>query len=234
MFPTTCFCRTFALLIALVLLPHSQSFIVRSQTRLSPQRIRQHHNKHSLRSPSTTRLHEREEKKDTQEIFSRFTSPIIDDPGLPLSDGLVAQVIGPSLQLALRGVLWPQLPLPSWATMMNTSSSLLFDNRPGTLLVPTLIHGAALALVWLLGALAAEAYRQENLSTPSAVAVALFRSAAFAAGLWMLATQLDVWWDGDTDSRRLLAFSESVLDLLGEAVALVGWRTVYVATVTKS
>jgi len=49
---------------------------------------------------------------DNDNVLRRFTAPRIDDPGLPLSDVLVAQVIAPSLQIAWLSAA--HAPQPSW------------------------------------------------------------------------------------------------------------------------
>lgn len=101
-----------------------------------------------------------------QEIISRFSSPIIDDPYLPISDAASAQIIAPTLQL-----LWIVLsngPRPSWCNpyFSTTTTTTLFGSTTGagSLIAPTLIHGAALASCWILGAIAAQAYKRESIS----------------------------------------------------------------------
>jgi hypothetical protein len=101
------------------------------------------------------------ETNENNDIINRFRSPQIDDPYLPLSDVVTAQVIAPGLQL-----FWIVLvggPRPSWCTPYFDSGTL-YGSGIGSLLAPTLIHGAALASCWLVGAIAAQAYRRDAIS----------------------------------------------------------------------
>ena len=110
--------------------------------------------------PKDTKPERDDKKEEKLNLFNRFTSPIIDDPGLPLSDVLVAQVIAPSLQIA-----WLSLrhaPQPSWLKPI-VDTDLLYS-RQGTFVAPALIHGAALAFCWVVGALAARAYERRSIS----------------------------------------------------------------------
>jgi hypothetical protein len=185
----------------------------------------------------------------SSDILRRFTSPIIDDPGLPLSDVLVAQVIAPSLQ-----VVWISIrhaPQPSWLQPIF-DTSVLYTNR-GVLLAPTLIHGAALASCWITGALAAKAYERASISPvpitsqsrqPSTfsdvkwdysnVILSIFKSGAFAIGLLIFATQTDLFLEykrfvqvgesDDIDFRLLVAAVEVINDVVFEAVTIATWR----------
>jgi hypothetical protein len=205
------------------------------------------------------------EQQSFNSILSRFTNPRIDDPGLPLTDGLVVQVIAPSVQIAVRLVLG--IPPPTW--LQSTDPSLLYNNRPGGLLAPTLLHGAKLALVWLVGALAARAYERPAISPVkrpassfgkdddpagtistssrdrwdySRVWLALFQAGAAATGLWIFATQVDVYIDvggyaqwGDstvTDARLIIAATEGIADFVCEAITIIIWR-LYLAYQTE-
>jgi hypothetical protein len=181
-------------------------------------------------------------------VLNRFTSPIIDDPGLPLTDVLVAQVIAPSLQIA-----WISLqhaPQPTWLRPIF-DTSVLYSNR-GSLLAPTLIHGAALASCWITGALAAKAYERTSISpvprkaqgnspTPSQVEwdysnvlTTIVKSGAFAIGLLILATQIDLLFEykryvqvGESDEidfRLLVAIVEVINDSVFEAITITFWR----------
>jgi hypothetical protein len=185
----------------------------------------------------------------TSDIIRRFTSPVIDDPGLPLSDVLVAQVIAPSLQIAWISV--QHAPQPSWLQPIF-DTSVLYTNR-GALLAPALIHGAALASCWITGALAAKAYERKSISPVSIksqstssssspnlqwdysiVLVAIFQSGAFAIGLLIFATQIDLFLEykryvqvgesDDIDFRLLVALVEVINDVVFEAVTITSWR----------
>ena len=183
----------------------------------------------------------------TSDIIRRFTSPIIDDPGLPLSDVLIAQVIAPSLQIAWISV--QHAPQPSWLQPIF-DTSVLYSNR-GVLLAPALIHGAALASCWITGALAAKSYERKAISPVpiksqpvlsssdvkwdySNVILSIFKSGAFAIGLLVLATQFDLFLEykryvqvgesDDIDFRLLVALVEVINDVVFEAVAIATWR----------
>jgi len=167
--------------------------------------------------------------------LDRFLSPKIDDPGLPLTDVLVAQIIGPSLEIA-----WLSLnhaPSPSWLRPIFQTSAL-YTSR-GSLLAPALIHGAALATCWIIGALAAKTYELEAIvpNEKNGYGTILWRvcqAGAFASGLLILATQLDLLsefgrWvqlgeSEETDFRLLLAAVELINDIFFEAITLITWR----------
>jgi hypothetical protein len=188
-------------------------------------------------------------KSAASDITRRFTSPIIDDPGLPLSDVLVAQVVAPSLQIAWISA--QHAPQPSWLQPIF-DTSVLYTNR-GVLLAPALIHGAALASCWITGALAAKAYERKAISpvpvksqptlssSPSNeqwdysnVILSIFKSGAFAVGLLILATQIDLFLEygryvqvgesDDIDFRLLVAVVEVINDIVFEAVTIAAWR----------
>lgn len=166
-------------------------------------------------------------------LLSRFTDPIIDDPGLPLADVMVSQIISPSLQ-----VFWLSLvgaPTPTWLKP-------IFDNAlwqtQGSLFAPTLIHGAGLAFCWLMGALAAQAYRKEAFDpTVDGYGTVLFRIAqagAFATGLLILGTQIDLFLEfgryvqpgesEEIDLRLLSAVVELLNDFIFEASCVTSSR----------
>ena len=167
---------------------------------------------------------------------SRFTSPRLDDPFLPLSDALVAQIIAPSLQIA-----WLSLnhaPSPTWLQPIFGKSQLI-GNGAGSLLAPTLIHGAALATCWLVGALAARAYERDAIAVHpqtgsyGIVLARVVQAGCFATGVLILGTQWDLyshfgyvqWGDSpETDFRLQVALVEAVNDVFFEAITLVSWR----------
>ena len=129
-------------------------------------------------------------------IFKRFTSPRISDVGLPLADTLLAQVVAPSLQ-----VFWLALnhaPSPTWLQPIF-ASKLLFQTR-GSLVAPTLIHGAELACCWLAGALAAKGFESEAFDVSHnkgyiVVFERLVKAGAFAVGALVLSTQIDLFFE---------------------------------------
>lgn len=169
-------------------------------------------------------------------ILSRFTSPRLDDPFLPLSDAGVAQIMAPSLQIAWLAS--NQAPAPTWLQPVFGTSQLI-GNGAGSLLAPTLIHGAALATCWLVGALAARAYERDAIAvnpvTKSYATVIrrVVQAGCFATGLLILATQFDIYTEygyvqlGDspeTDFRLQVALIEGVNDVFFEAITLLTWR----------
>jgi hypothetical protein len=201
------------------------------------------------------------DSKTKNHILKRFTSPIIDDPGLPLPDVLVAQVIAPSVQIAWLILL--HAPQPTWLKPIFDSSVLY--TRQGSFVAPALIHGAALASCWIVGALAARAYERKNISPVkkrtantnepsdglpvskiewdySSVATAIFKSGAFATGLLILATQADLYFEygqwvqvgtsEEIDFRLLVAIVELTNDVFFEAVTIAAWR-LYLAFQTE-
>ncbi|GKY93889.1 hypothetical protein MPSEU_000355800 [Mayamaea pseudoterrestris] len=180
--------------------------------------------------------------KSFDTFFNRFIAPQLDDPFLPLADVGVAQIVAPSLQ-----VFWLTVnhaPTPSWLTpIVFGSGSLYSSNMRGSLLAPTLIHGAALALCWILGALAAKAYEADALRPLAAangkmsyntVFMRTIQAGCFGTGLLILATQLDLLLEfhrwvqpGESDEidlRLLTALVELINDVFFEAVTLISWR----------
>ena len=118
-----------------------------------------------------------------------------------------------------------------------------------SLVAPTLIHGASLAICWVLGALAARAYERDALQPAikdtndpknnsrvdyTQVLVRVLQAGCFSTGLLILATQLDLLGEfhrwvqpGETeeiDFRLLTALVEVLNDIVFEAVTLVSWR----------
>jgi len=176
---------------------------------------------------------------NNKSIIDRFASPRIDDIGLPLADTLVAQFIAPSFQVFTISLT--RSSLPTWLSKPLQDSSTLFFER-GYLLTPTLIHGVKLASCWILGALAARAYESEafdvgkDYSKGFSIPVArTLRAGAFATGLLIIGTQLDLYHQfggrlvqlGEsqaTDVRLLTAVDELIKDIIFEASFLFGWR----------
>lgn len=195
----------------------------------------QHHRPSSLcshlssRSSSSSPLNERND--DNRGVLDRFTDPVIEDPALPLTEAAIAQIVAPTLQL-----VWLRLnqsPDPSWASPLYDYT---FTPR-GALLAPTLIHGAGLACCWLAGCVAAEAFSKDAYEgTLGQVTTATLRAGAFACGLLILATQLDLYQEfgsyvqvGDSaevDLRIYRALVEVINDIFFEFVVLLSWRLV--------
>jgi hypothetical protein len=124
--------------------------------------------------------------------------------------------------------------------------------KKGAFVAPALVHGAALASCWITGALAAKAYERNCISpilkqrkdfgveqskmewNYSNVIYAIAKSGAFASGLLILATQIDILTEfgryvqfgesDDVDFRLLLASVEVVNDIVFEALTITAWR----------
>mmetsp|Transcript_21619 Transcript_21619/g.38721 ORF Transcript_21619/g.38721 Transcript_21619/m.38721 type:complete len:314 (+) Transcript_21619:159-1100(+) len=149
-------------------------------------------------------------------LFQRFLSPKIDDPGLPLTDVLLAQIVAPTFQI--YWLLLNHAPNPSWLTPISSYFGDAAELAPrGSLLAPTLIHGAGLAVCWLAGALAAKMYERDAFTVKQEVEeqsslqrrrsatgildeigrydkilVRLFQAGAFASGILIVSTQMDL------------------------------------------
>jgi len=163
-------------------------------------------------------------------VVERFLNPKIDDRGLPIADALVAQIVAPSFQVFWLGL--SRSPLPTW---LHAS---LWAPR-GSLVAPTLIHGAGLACCWVAGALAARAFESKAFDVSGGkgygtVFLRTMQAGAFAVGLLILSTQIDLLAEfgryvqlgesEETDRRLLVATSELINDVFFEAVTLTSWR----------
>ena len=160
------------------------------------------------------------------DLFQRFLSPQIDDPGLPLTDVLLSQIVAPTFQL--YWVFVAHAPLPSWARPISSYFGEATELAPrGSLLAPTLIHGAGLAVCWLAGALAAKSFERdaftltnnnyddenggsrlsigEKIKQYDTVLLRLFQAGAFACGILIVSTQVDLL----LEFKRYVQFGES-------------------------
>lgn len=185
-------------------------------------------------------------QNDEKSILERFTSPRIDDAGLPISDALFAQIIAPTVE-----VFWLTVnrsPFPTWLSPITKEPGMLFTAPvQGALLVPTLLHGAGLAMCWFLGALASRSYESDafNVSGRRGYGTVLSRiiqGGAFSVGLLIFSTQIDLLLefgryvqlgdDPETDARILKASVEVINDVFFEALVLSSWR-IYRASLTS-
>ncbi|KAL3779408.1 hypothetical protein ACHAWO_012372 [Cyclotella atomus] len=183
--------------------------------------------------------------------LQRFLSPKIDDPGLPLTDVLLAQIVAPSLQTFWISAV--HAPSPSWLRPLGSYFGEAPELAPrGSLLAPVLIHGAGLAVCWLAGALAAKSYEEESFTLkevrPGAgiwdrvrsydtVVSRLIQAGAFATGILIVSTQLDLLLEfkryvqygesEETDLRILVATVELINDVVFEALVLGSWRVIH-------
>jgi hypothetical protein len=190
---------------------------------------------------SLDRNKEKEEQKGKpRDLIARFFNPIIDDPGLPFADTLVAQIVAPSLQVFWIGLI--HAPSPIW--LRPIFDSQLWQAR-GSLVAPTLIHGAGLACCWIAGALAAQAYERKAIDPTvegyGTVVWSIMKAGAFAVGLLIFSTQVDLLFEfgrfvlpGEseaTDLRLLSAIVEILNDVAFEASVITSMR-LYLAFVT--
>jgi hypothetical protein len=194
-----------------------------------------------LSDPENQNERDNNNNNNDSDILSRFLSPVIDDPALPLSDVLVAQIIAPSIQ-----VVWLSLnhaPTPGWLKPIFDTNTQLFAAR-GSLVAPALIHGAALASCWIVGALAAKTYERAAIAPTEenpgvggygTVLWRVVQAGAFATGVLILSTQADLLLEykghwvqpGDSpeiDLRLLTGAVEVINDVFFEALCLVTWR----------
>eukprot|EP00559_Dactyliosolen_fragilissimus_P002567 CAMPEP_0184867178 /NCGR_PEP_ID=MMETSP0580-20130426/25302_1 /TAXON_ID=1118495 /ORGANISM="Dactyliosolen fragilissimus" /LENGTH=284 /DNA_ID=CAMNT_0027367271 /DNA_START=66 /DNA_END=920 /DNA_ORIENTATION=+ len=199
--------------------------------------------------PTHTKLFQSNNDNDNNNVIDRFLSPIIDDRGLPLADTLIAQIVAPTLQ-----VFWlsaNHAPRPTWLQPYFASSATqnLFQLAParGSLVAPTLIHGAGLACCWILGALASEGFQSDAFNISGGrgyktVLSRLLRAGSFATGVLILSTQLDLLREyggqyvqfgqsDETDVRLLSALVEVINDVFFEGIVLGSWR-IYRASLT--
>ena len=173
-------------------------------------------------------------------VLSRFVAPRIDDIGLPIADAMVAQVVAPSFQIL--AISLTRMPIPMW---LRPGTDILFPTR-GSLLAPTLIHGAGLACCWVLGALAARAFESEAFDVSGGKGYGepiarTLKAGAFATGMLILATQIDLQnefggyvqfgYSDATDIRIAQALDDVLKDIFFEASTLFGWR-MYRASLT--
>ena len=204
-------------------------------------------------SPSSNIMMEEDDEND---LFQRFLSPQIDDPGLPLTDVLLSQIVAPTFQL--YWVFAAHAPLPSWARPISSYFGEAAALAPrGSLLAPTLIHGAGLAVCWLAGALAAKSFERDAFTLSNydessnsddlsiggkiqqydRVLLRLFQAGAFACGILIVSTQVDLLLEfkryiqfgesEETDFRLLLASVEVINDIFFEALVISSWRIIH-------
>ena len=180
-------------------------------------------------------------------ILSRFTSPKIDDAGLPIADSLLSQIVAPTIQITWLSIA--HAPIPTWLySSTSTTNGMLYSSNSssGSLIVPTLIHGAGLTLCWILGCLAAKNFESDAFNISGGrgyktVILRLVQSGSFAIGLLILSTQIDLLFEygryvqpGESDEidvRLLNAIVEVINDVVFEAGVLSAWR-IYRASLT--
>jgi len=192
-----------------------------------------------------------DELLEENSILDRFVSPKIDDAGLPIADSLLSQIVAPTMQITYLSIV--HAPIPSWLySTTSASNGMLFASSSsagsGSLIVPTLIHGAGLTLCWVLGCLASKNYESDafNISGGrgyTTVIKRLVQSGSFAVGLLILSTQFDLLLEygryvqpGESDEidlRLLNAIVEVANDIVFEAGVLSLWR-IYRASLTGS
>ena len=184
-----------------------------------------------------------ESPEGSASLLDRVLHPKIDDRGLPLSDASAAQIIGPALQtfwLTLVGA-----PRPTW--LIPHYDTTFFQYR-GSLLVPTLLHGAALSCCWLLGALMARAYEEDAIDPTvqgyPTVFWRIFQAGCFASGVLIFSTQVDLLVEfgryvqpgesPEIDARIVTAWVEVLNDIIFEILAIVPLRLYLAASIAKN
>jgi len=166
------------------------------------------------------------------EVKPRFTPNAIEhDRGLPIADALVAT----SAQVFVAIAALASGTYPSW--LAASAYAPRWHSLPFVL--PAVAHGAKLATIWVVGALAGKAYEREAFDGTLGEAVKrAVASGCFAVGLLMIVAQGEVRVkfaenglgepEIGTSARGDLilngAASEFVVDCASEAVALLGWR----------
>ena len=200
----------------------------------------------NTRITSTTCFSSPNPKDDENDgIATRFLSPRIDDAGLPVADTLLSQIVAPSLQ-----VFWLTLnhaPRPTWLAPIFSNGLLYSLPVQGSLVAPTLIHGAGLAFCWVLGALAAKGFDSDAFNVSGGrgygtVIARIIQAGAFSTGVLIFSTQVDLLLEygryvqpgesPEVDLRLLNAITELVNDVAFEALVLSSWR-IYRASLTE-
>ena len=189
---------------------------------------------------------------EEESLLKRFTDPIIDDPGLPLTDALLAQIVAPTFEV--YWLLLNKAPSPTWLAPIGRYFGEAPELAPrGSLLAPALIHGAGLAVCWGAGALAARMYEKEAFTLSNnkgsndnnnilreyaPILGKLVQAGAFSIGILIASTQIDLLLEyhgrfvqlgesDETDFRLLVAVVEVINDIFWEALVLCTWRIVH-------
>ena len=169
----------------------------------------------------------------------RFQSKKVKDRGLPIADALVLT----SATVLVALVSLSQHKAPSWlsAEYLREVPRIL-PNLPA--LVGSVVHGSKLSAVWVLGALAAEAYETEAYDADFAEAVKrTVKAGCFAVGLLILVEQNEMRQalehvigmpaseyivGGNREADLLInsKTSELFVDCASCAVAMLSWRII--------
>ena len=169
----------------------------------------------------------------------RFQPKKVKDRGLPIADALVLT----SATVLVALVSLSQHKAPSWlnAEYLREVPRIL-PNLPA--LVGSVVHGSKLSAVWVLGALAAEAYETEAYDADFAEAVKrTVKAGCFAVGLLILVEQNEMrqalehvigmpaseYVVGENREADLLInskTSELFVDCASCAVAMLSWRII--------
>ena len=169
----------------------------------------------------------------------RFQPKKVKDRGLPIADALVLT----SATVLVALVSLSQHKAPSWlnAEYLREVPRIL-PNLPA--LVGSVVHGSKLSAVWVLGALAAEAYETEAYDADFAEAVKrTVKAGCFAVGLLILVEQNEMRQalehvigmpaseyivGGNREADLLInsKTSELFVDCASCAVAMLSWRII--------
>ena len=169
----------------------------------------------------------------------RFQPKKVKDRGLPIADALVLT----SATVLVALVSLSQHKAPSWlnAEYLREVPRIL-PNLPA--LVGSVVHGSKLSAVWVLGALAAEAYETEAYDADFAEAMKrTVKAGCFAVGLFILVEQNEMRQalehvigmpaseyvvGGNREADLLInsKTSELFVDCASCAVAMLSWRII--------
>jgi len=229
--------------------PHSCRIpTIATQTRCAPSKT--YHVLHRQYSIPHLFGSNKEDEEQSNTLLQRFTDPIIDDPGLPLTDILIAQIVAPTLQI--YWIVANHAPTPSWLLPISSYFGSAPELAPrGSFLAPALIHGAGLAVCWMLGALASKSFERDAFTLKGSKRASLFdnigrydnvikstvKAGAFASGVLIFSTQIDLLLEfgryvqfgesEEIDLRLLVAAVEVINDIFFEAVVITSWRLIH-------
>lgn len=224
----------------------------RSQHRRLP-KILNAAGKNGNSDPSGTTSAEQRQKKipsrkspSIQDAFYySFLSPKIEDPALVLQDVLLSGVAVPALLILI--CIATSSYVPRWLVAdLMTSDGIYTQIAQGSLLMPTLKHGAGLSLCWIVGVLSVRGFQGAATSSRDLGATLMLTSRAgfVAALLWWLGMLLQLQFLGivpdtfgqcamtdrtclEADAKVIQYYFDATLDIGLEALVLTVWRLSY-------
>jgi len=181
------------------------------------------------------KLSAQEDAKRAQDLgkfaLQRFSTPVVDDRGLPIADALVC--VSATIFFSTF-ILAAGLPRPSWLV----PAPWVPKWRSFQYLFPAVQHGSSLAMCWTLGAVAGQAYEKAAYNdTRQEAFLRTVKSGAFATGVLIIANQILTYaifaqnglppFPGETVEGDLIFAriqTELIADIALQAVSLVAWR----------